>query len=532
MSKSGRRLVFAVAAICGCALSAAAQDGQCPIEQQVAVTIQTSPSPSLPGQAVRINAFVAPVVSVPDPTGTIQLFDGTNDLGTYPVTAGQVSTTVTFYSAGARALQASYSGDFNYCTAFASYGQPVDRLTPSVALTTSAPAAPFGAPVTLTAQVTPTPPSGVAAPAGPVQFLEGTTVLGTGSLNGGKASFTLSSVNAGSHAITAVLIGDPNWYSVRSTPSTLQVNPAATTTVIAGTSTSSQVTFTAKVSAAAPSVAVPTGTVQFVDMTSNAVLGTAPLPGPSLSFPAAQIAGHPVAAVYSGSVNFTASTSTGIGLPGMVSATGATSANFAPDEIVGLFGPDLGTSATVIGAAPPLPTTIDGRSVTVTDSKGVARQAGLYLAIVSQINCVIPSETASGPATVTVNGSSAIPLRINIAAVAPGLFDASAQILRVKADGSQTVQTVTASTPIVLGSDSVYLLLYGTGIRNRSSLDGVTATIGGMNIPVAYAGAQVQSPGLDQVNVLLPASLQGAGKVNVILTLDGQGSNGVALLFQ
>jgi uncharacterized protein (TIGR03437 family) len=365
-----------------------------------------------------------------------------------------------------------------------------------------------------------------------VQFLEGTTVLGTGTLTGDKASLALSTLNAGSHQITATLIGDPNWYSVRSAPVTEQINPAATTTVLTGASTASQVTLTATVTAAPPSMATTSGAVQFVDTTTNAVLGTATLPSASLSIPVAQIAGHPITAIYAGSSNFTASTSQAIGVPGIINATGAASPNFAADEIVSIFGFNLSSSATPLTGTPPLPATLGGASVTVTDSTGVTRQAGLYLASTQQINCVIPAGTAPGAATVTVNGSPSIPIHINIAAVAPGLFDPGAQILRVKTDGSQTLETVTSTTPIVLGQDTVYLLLYGTGIRNRSSLAGVTATIGTLNLPAAYAGIQPQSPGLDQVNVLLPASLQGAGKVNVILMVDSQLSNAVALTFQ
>jgi hypothetical protein len=103
MSMSVRKLAWLAAAAYCFALCAAAQDGQCPIEQQVRLA---SPYPSLPGQAVRIIAFVAPVVSVPDPA--IQILDSTNDLGTYPVRLGRVSTMVTFYTAGARTARSRF----------------------------------------------------------------------------------------------------------------------------------------------------------------------------------------------------------------------------------------------------------------------------------------------------------------------------------------------------------------------------------------------------------------------------------------
>jgi hypothetical protein len=106
MSMSVRKPAWLAAAASCFALCAAALDGQCPIEQQVVLTIQTSPYPSLPGQAVRIIAFVAPVVSVPD--RAIPRLGSTNDLGTYPVRLGQVSTTVTFFTAGARTARSRF----------------------------------------------------------------------------------------------------------------------------------------------------------------------------------------------------------------------------------------------------------------------------------------------------------------------------------------------------------------------------------------------------------------------------------------
>jgi uncharacterized protein (TIGR03437 family) len=86
------------------------------------------------------------------------------------------------------------------------------------------------------------------------------------------------------------------------------------------------------------------------------------------------------------------------------------------------------------------------------------------------------------------------------------------------------------SSPIDLGVDTpVFLTLYGTGIRNRSSLANVTVTINGISVPVQYAGPQPQFPGLDQVNVPLILSLRGSGESNVVLTVDGQVSNKVTV---
>lgn len=189
------------------------------------------------------------------------------------------------------------------------------------------------------------------------------------------------------------------------------------------------------------------------------------------------------------------------------------------------------------------PTDLGGVRVMVTDSRQVTRPAGLIYVSPSQINLEMPDGTAAGPATVTVGSASA---QVQVAAVAPALFAinqaniAAATAVRVvlptQMQGPVAVFQCGATpescqlTPIDVGVDApVYLSVFGTGIRNRSSLDNVTVTIGNTTVPAIYAGPQPQTPGLDQVNVPLPLSLRGAGAVNVIVTVDGVTSNAVKI---
>ena len=138
---------------------------------------------------------------------------------------------------------------------------------------------------------------------------------------------------------------------------------------------------------------------------------------------------------------------------------------------------------------------------------------------------------------------------INIAGSAAGIFTANmtgqgpyaGQVIYAHADGSQTVANAAVfnsgsntftPNPINLGGagDQVYLVLYGTGIRHAGT---VTATVNGVSVPVVYFGAQGSYPGMDQINLgPLPASLVGAGPVNLVITVDGQSANTVAVSFQ
>lgn len=81
-----------------------------------------------------------------------------------------------------------------------------------------------------------------------------------------------------------------------------------------------------------------------------------------------------------------------------------------------------------------------------------------------------------------------------------------------------------------LDTGQVVLELFGTGIRGHSGT--VTSKIGSATLPVAYAGPQGGYVGLDQVNILLPKSLRGAGSTTVALTVDGQSANAVNVSFK
>ena len=138
-----------------------------------------------------------------------------------------------------------------------------------------------------------------------------------------------------------------------------------------------------------------------------------------------------------------------------------------------------------------------------------------------------------------------------LANTSPGLFTvnqtgegfAAANVQRVKPDGTssyeQTARFDSAANKFIAipinvsaATDQVYLNLYGTGIRGRSELANVKAVIGGVAVPVTYAGAQGSYPGVDQVNILLPSTLAGKGATEITLTVDNQVANKVSLVIQ
>src|SRR5439155_25227281 len=168
--------------------------------------------------------------------------------------------------------------------------------------------------------------------------------------------------------------------------------------------------------------------------------------------------------------------------------------SLAPDSFARAQGTPPATQPQ--GAAPTdYPTVLAGSSVAISDFAGALRLGALSFVSPGQINYVLPAPTAIGLATVTVTSASGATSSgtVQIARVAPGLFQintagvAAATAVRVNPDSSQTPVTVfqcgtTAEScvpaPIDPSKGPGYLTLYGTGIRNRTSLANVRTAIG------------------------------------------------------
>ena len=232
-----------------------------------------------------------------------------------------------------------------------------------------------------------------------------------------------------------------------------------------------------------------------------------------------------------------------------VSAASFNEFGLSSESIVAGFGANLAAGVQV-AANNPLPTSLGGTSVSIRDGAGIERLAPLFFVSPAQINYQIPAGVSPGAATVTVvNGNSPVATdTLRITQTWPGLFAANgngagvaaAVALRVKADGTQSYESVArfdpalnrnVSIPINPGepADQVYLIFYGTGIRNRGVFDTVKMWIGGVETPLLYAGAQGDYAGLDQINVALPRALSGRGEVDVVLTVGNSVANKVRI---
>ncbi|MGH9837304.1 MAG: hypothetical protein ACREEM_00795 [Blastocatellia bacterium] len=239
---------------------------------------------------------------------------------------------------------------------------------------------------------------------------------------------------------------------------------------------------------------------------------------------------------------------------GNKSATTVSAASYktplAPDSIATAFGSDLALT-TSSASALPLPAQLAGTTVNIKDTLGKVRSAPIFFVSPAQVNFHIPFGTVTGPAMVSIWNSNGIFSmgEVQIDTVAPAVFSASstgsgvaaAVVARYRGNtfvGYEPVaifdnaQNRWLSLPIDLGpeSDQIYLLLFGSGIRFRNSLEAVVVKIGGIGMQVSYAGEAQGFVGLDQVNVgPLPRSLAGRGEMDVILTADSKAANTVRI---
>jgi len=139
--------------------------------------------------------------------------------GSYTYTATQTGGTVTTASilpAGSYTLQVTFTpNNSNYNSVTSSISLTVNKIAPLIVLQSSMNPVLVTNSVTFTATVS----SVVSTPTGTVNFFDGTTPIGSGTLNaGGVVTLTTSTLALGTHPITAVYSGDSNFLTVTNSP--------------------------------------------------------------------------------------------------------------------------------------------------------------------------------------------------------------------------------------------------------------------------------------------------------------------------
>lgn len=220
----------------------------------------------------------------------------------------------------------------------------------------------------------------------------------------------------------------------------------------------------------------------------------------------------------------------------------------APGTLVSVFGANLGTS-TASASTTPLPTSL----ADVRAQLG-GKDMGLVFANGGQVNAQVPTDLVPGTTAslvVTVRGVAAAPDQITLADAQPGIFS-----LNSAGTGQGAIQV--SNTPIyaapqgsVPGSQArpadrgEYITIYCTGLgatdppvasgmaAPSSPLatvkTAVTVSIGGIQVPAAFAGLSPGFVGLYQVNIQVPSGVQPGDAVPLVMTQAGVNSNTVTV---
>jgi len=189
-------------------------------------TLQSSPNPSSFGQSVTLTATVSPSTA----TGSVTFKDGSSTLGTLALSGGSATYVTSALSLGSHDLTAVYAGDSVYGgSTSTTLTQTINQTATTTAVGSSRNPSNNGGTVTFTATVSP-------AATGTVQFFDGASSLGLGTLNGSsQATVTTSALTVGSHSITAVYGGTAGYNGSTSPALTQTVNSSGISVTVVAT---------------------------------------------------------------------------------------------------------------------------------------------------------------------------------------------------------------------------------------------------------------------------------------------------------
>lgn len=220
-----------------------------------------------------------------------------------------------------------------------------------------------------------------------------------------------------------------------------------------------------------------------------------------------------------------------------------TGAPLAPGQLISIFGSNLAAGLALNDTVPLSTSLSDNVSVTFN---GIT--AGLDFVSPGQINAQLPwnvlsNGTASGTATVVVtrNGTASSQALVNIGPTAPGIFSippGAGYAIAINAADGQLATPVgqipgLATHPCKVGD---VLIVYATGLgpvdspiaNGADSLDTLrntiarpTVLIGGVPAPVFFSGLTPQFPGVNQLNIQVPAGVTTGASIPLQLQVNG-----------
>ena len=179
------------------------------------VALSSMPNSVLLGQPVVLKANIS--VLAGSPTGSVTFLDGSTQIGNASISNGQANLTVSSLGVGSHSLTAQYSGDANYNAGSGSANLTVGKGATGLVLTAAPSPGVFGQDSAFTATVS----AITGSPTGTILFQDGSTPLGTATLNGqGMATLVVPGnvLAVGLHSLTASYSGDANYATTSTVP--------------------------------------------------------------------------------------------------------------------------------------------------------------------------------------------------------------------------------------------------------------------------------------------------------------------------
>jgi sugar lactone lactonase YvrE len=403
--------------------------GNATLVNSTTVAVKSGINPSNFGQNVTFTATVTTGASTGNLTGTVSFFDGAKTLASRvalnaPGTTATATFVTTALQVGTHTITASYSGDSTHfaTTSTDDSASPLTQIVQEATATnlvSSLKPSPLGQSVTFTATVT-APNGGGVVPDGTIIFYDGTTIIGSQTLNAsGVATLQTAVLTTGLHPITAVYGGDAAIPILGSASGILNQDVQATSSVVVMSNGSpsvygSPVIFNATVTP--NGTAAATGVVKFYDGATAIGSGFLNAAGQTtFSISSLAVGAHPITAAYQGDTNYSGTTSAAI-TQTVTQAQTSTTVSASPNP--GIAGRAVAITATVqviVGAA-----TTTG-TITFTDGGaplGTAALSGTGTATINRI--LTPGihsivATYGGDTNGGTSASTAFPLTVILA---------------------------------------------------------------------------------------------------------------------
>jgi len=155
----------------------------------------------------------------------------------------------------------------------------------------------------------------------------------------------------------------------------------------------------------------------------------------------------------------------------------------APGEIVSIYGADLANATVTVNGSP----------------------ARLFYNGSNQINALLPSDLPAYPTVTIANADGQDTTHFLTASAVPAVFtldESGGGPAAARHASNQSI--VSTANPAVAGE---YIEVFATGLDTPPPLNQLHITLGGAPITAQYAGPAPGYPGLDQINIRIPAGL-------------------------